>query len=199
MPGRNKRNLDRRRLAAEAARIIAEQGVVDYGRARQKAQTRLGLAGPKSLPEYWEIEQALEEYQRLFQGDRHSERIAQLRWAAKRAMQELSAFSPRLVGPVLNGTAGDGNSVRLHLFVDTPEEVALHLMDRNIPYRAGDRAMRFGREHRNMPVFRFEAGGTSLELVVLPRDGLRNPPLSPVDGKPERGATIEQVERLLGG
>ena len=39
------------------------------------------------------------------------------------AMEILSPFSPRLVGPVLHGTAAANSAINLHVFSDTPELV----------------------------------------------------------------------------
>ena len=39
----------------------------------------------------------------------------------------LSPFSPRLVGPVLNGTADHNSAINLHLFADSAEAVAITL------------------------------------------------------------------------
>ena len=63
----------RQRLALEAARIMAEEGVNDYHLAKRKAAVRLGVAGsrnsPRNLPRNDEIQQALEEYLRLFKAN----------------------------------------------------------------------------------------------------------------------------------
>ena len=48
-------------------------------------------------------------------------------------------------------------------------------------------------------MFRFVAGETPIELIVLPRQALRNPPLDPVTERPERGADIAELERLIAG
>ena len=47
------------------------------------------------------------------------------RRAALRAMHWLSQFEPRLVGPVLSGTATAHADIQLHLFADRPEYVTL--------------------------------------------------------------------------
>ena len=47
----------------------------------------------------------------------------------------LARFRPRLVGPVLSGTAGPHADIGLHLFADTPMDVLLFLMEHRIPLR----------------------------------------------------------------
>ena len=59
----------RRRIAVEAARLISEHGIRDYHVAKRKAAERLGIQVDTALPKNSEIEDALREYQRLFQAD----------------------------------------------------------------------------------------------------------------------------------
>jgi len=119
-PGRSE-NL-RRALAQEAARIMAEHGIRDFFVAKKKAAERLGVSdGSAVLPKNTEIETALVEYQRLFGGESHTESLYAQRRAALSAMRYLHEFEPRLVGPVLTGTATEHSDVQLHLFTDSAE------------------------------------------------------------------------------
>ena len=134
-------NQDRARqvLAQESARIIVEQGIEDYRLAKIKAAERLGLTDRGSLPGNREIEQAVAEYRMLFQGEDHENLLTTLRRVALSAMEFLSAYSPRLVGPVLAGTAGEHSVVNLHLFADSAEQVAFELHRAGIEYRPFER------------------------------------------------------------
>ena len=104
LPPRQEENL-RRALAQEAARVMAEHGVRDFLFAKRKAAERFGVVDGSVLPRNTEIEEALAEYQRLFGGDDHVESLLAQRLAAVEAMRWLREFQPRLVGPVLHGTA----------------------------------------------------------------------------------------------
>ena len=95
----------RRRLAHEAARLMAEGGIRDFHQAKLKAAARLGIHDDASLPRNREIEDALREYQRIFLGQGQARALRQRREAAVRALEFLAPFEPRLVGPVLDGTA----------------------------------------------------------------------------------------------
>jgi len=112
----------RQRIAAEAARIMSEEHLSDFYRAKHKAAARLGAANTRNLPRNDEIEKALVEYQSLFRADSQPLRLKRLRETALRAMEFLAAFNPRLVGSVLRGTADEHAEVTLHVFADTPEE-----------------------------------------------------------------------------
>ncbi len=191
-------SLLRRQVVAEAARLLAEGGAATFDAARRKALERLGSGPLRPPPTNAEIEQALIEYQRLFQGDTQPRALRRLRQTALHAMRLLTPFDPRLVGPVLAGTADSSSIVYLHLFADTPETVAVFLLDRQIPFEHDERRVRFGPEQRELlPLYRFVAGDIVVELTVFPALGLRRPPLSPVDNRPMRRADTATVEQLL--
>ena len=188
----------RRALAQEAARIMAEQGIDDYGLAKRKAAQRLGATDIAVLPKNTEIEAALAEHQRLFEADTHSSVLEAARRTALQAMRLLQQFQPRLVGPVLSGTASAHSEVNLHLFADGAEAVALHLMENSIPHEIAQRRLRYEPDRLvAYPVVRFVAGNREIDAVVFPVDGIRQSPASPVDGRPMRRADKAEVETLL--
>lgn len=177
---------------------MAEHGINDFLVAKRKAAERLGVSEDTPLPRNTEIEEALAEHQRLFGARQHQSRLQQLRSTALRAMQELALFEPRLVGPVLNGTATANTDVQLHLFADQPETISLHLLERGISYEVTEKRVRLTPERtRPFPGLRFELGGEEIEATVFPCDGIRQAPLSPVDGRPMRRADRLDVEMLL--
>ncbi|HZH42794.1 MAG TPA: hypothetical protein VEY50_01730 [Lysobacter sp.] len=187
----------RQRLAHEAARLMAESGIRDYHQAKLKAADRLGIHDDASLPRNREIEEALREYQRLFQRD-NAESLRQRREAALRALEFFARFDPRLVGPVLDGTADAHSPVLLHLYSDDPEAVPLFLEEHHIPAQPRSRRLRLDRERaHDAPVWLFSAEELSFDLTVLPHDVLRQAPLSPIDDKPMRRASAAQLRQLL--
>jgi len=188
----------RARIAQEAARLVTEEGVQDYYAAKRKAAQRLGAPDTRNMPRNSEIEAALEEYQRLFRGEQQAVQLQALREGAVQAMRFLTEFNPRLVGSVLSGTAGQHADINLHLFADTPEEVSLFLMETHIPFQPSHKRMRINREEwQEFPSYELLAGDHAVELVVFPREGRREAPRSPVDGKPMQRAGLEEVEKLL--
>ena len=188
----------RQRLAHEAARLMAEGGIRDFHQAKLKAANRLGIHDDASLPRNREIEDALRTYQRLFVGDAHAAGLLRRREAAQRAMEFLSAFSPRLVGPVLDGTADGSAPVQLHVHSDDPDAVTRFLEEHRIPAEARTRRLRMDRERvADLPVWVFGAEELSFDLTVLPHDALRQAPLSAIDEKPMRRASATQLRELL--
>ena len=188
----------RRRVAHEAARLMAESGIRDFHQAKRKAAERLGIHDDASLPRNREIEDALREYQRLFQGDAQAIGLRQRREAALRALDFFSGFDARLVGPVLDGTADRHAPVALHLHTDDEDSVARHLDQHGIPAEARSRRVRFDRERfGDVPVWVFSAEDLTFDLTVLPHDALRQAPLSSIDEKPMKRASASQVRALL--
>jgi hypothetical protein len=137
----------RARIAAAAARIMAEDGIDDFALAKRKAARQLGAADGQALPGNDEVEQELRAYRALYQAAEHPELIQELRAIALDAMRTLQRFHPYLTGPVLKGIAGRYAEVDLQLFPESAKEVEMFLLDRGIAYAAqegrryaGDRA-----------------------------------------------------------
>lgn len=188
----------RRALAQEAARIMVEHGIRDFLAAKRKAAQRFGVEDGAVLPKNIEIEGALLEYQRLFGGISHLESLQAQRRAALSVMRRLREFEPRLVGPVLSGTATPHSQVQLHLFADCAESVTLKLIDSGIAHEVTEKRVRMDPARVvAYPGFRFEIEDQPIEVTVFPRDGIRQAPVSPVDGRPMRRASAPEVEALL--
>jgi len=183
-------------VAQEAARIIVEEGLGDYRMAKNKAAERLGLSSRRDLPRNVEIEAAVRERHRLFDADGHPQRLQHMRQRAMEAMRLLADFRPRLVGSVLKGTAHEHSDVNLHVFTDSAEDVIFKLMEHRIPYRDGERRLRTDQGYAFYPTLTFLAGDVEIQVTVFPNKGIRQPPLSPIDGKPMRRATADEVAAL---
>lgn len=191
-------DLLRQAVAEEAARIMREQGIADFLLAKRKAADRLGVTDASILPRNTEVEAALVAHQRLFGGDRHASDLAILRRTALEAMRLMADFQPRLVGPVLTGTASPHSEINLHIFTESPEAASLRLEERGVPHEVVERRLRFERDRIvSYPALRFVAGRQTVDAVVFPLDGIRQAPSSPVDGKPMRRANAAEVEALL--
>jgi len=188
----------RRALAQEAARVMAEHGVRDFLLAKRKAAERFGVVDGSVLPRNTEIEAALQEYQRLFGGEAHEASLSAQRQVALDVMHRLQEFKPRLVGAVLAGTATAHDDVILHVFADRTETVTLRLLEQRVPFELGERRTRINTELVvNQPSVHFEVDDQPVELVVFGIDGIRQAPVSPIDGKPMRRADANEVAALL--
>ena len=194
----DRQQLNRLRVAQEAARLMSEHGIRDFHHAKLKAAERLSIHDAQALPRNQEIEQAQRERQRLFDADSHPQQLKARREAAVEAMRFLGRFDPRLVGPVLEGTADAHSAVCLHVFSDDPDAVALFLREHGVPAELQTRRLRLSREEQaDYPVLLFAADALPFDLTVMPRDALRQAPLDRIDEKPMRRASLAMVEELL--
>jgi len=185
-------------VAQEAARLIIDHGIRDYRIAKQKAAERLGVVGRGSLPGNTEIESAVSDHLQIFGGESHDDLLRLMRTAALSAMELLNDFSPRLVGPVLAGTADENSSVNLHVFADSPEMVAMEIGDMGIQIRPYERRLKARRGQVEIYAgFEFNHQNEMMQATVFPVDGIRQAPMSPIDGKPMKRADKEAVQSLL--
>src|SRR5690348_978672 len=130
----NRQSGMRARIAAAAARVMAEDGIDDFALAKRKAARRLGAPDTEALPTNDEVEAELRAYRALYQADEHGKILAELRAVALDAMRALERFHPYLTGPVLNGVAGAYSEIDLQLFPDSAKDVELFLLERNIAF-----------------------------------------------------------------
>ena len=152
----------RAQIAAAAARMIAEDGT-GYGTAKRKAaQQILGNSRTRGdfMPDNSQIEDEVRLYNALFFGDTQPARLAHLRHIAVEMMTQLAAFKPYLTGAVLNGTAGEHADIHLQLFVDSPKDVEIYLLNKNVQFDISER------ENFSRPAKRHQRGESD-PLVTL--------------------------------
>ena len=171
MTRRSKQNGTRARIAAAAARLMAEDGIDDFALAKRKAAKQLGAADSQALPGNDEIEAELRAYLALYQADEHPQRVAELREIALDAMRALERFNPYLTGPVLKGIAGPYAEIELQLFPDSVKEVEIFLLDRNLAYDTHEARRYAGDRQHAVSVLSLLWRGAPLRLSILdPRD-----------------------------
>jgi len=161
----------RARIAAAAARLMAEDGIDDFALAKRKAARQLGVTDAQALPGNDEIEAELREYLALYQADEHPQRVAELREIALDAMRALERFNPYLTGPVLKGIAGPYAEIELQLFPDSVKDVEIFLLDRNLSYDTREGRRYAGDRARAVSVLSLTWDGAPLRLSIFdPRD-----------------------------
>ncbi len=185
------------RIAQQAARLMAEDGVQDYATAKRKAARQLGTPDSHSLPTNGEIEQALRGYQALYQRGEQSERLRFLRQQALVVMELLAPFDPRLTGSVLSGTATRHSDINLHVFPESAKALELFLLDRNLRYKCSEKRFRFGNDVRMIPLLILHEADTVVEVAIFSLDDLRQAPRASIAGRSMDRAKRHQVKALL--
>jgi hypothetical protein len=161
----------RTRIAATAARLMAEDGIDDFALAKRKAARQLGAPESEALPANDEVETELRAYRALYQSEEHPQRIAELRRIALDAMRALERFNPYLTGPVLKGTAGPYAEIELQLFPESAKEVEIFLLERRVAYTTHEGRRFSGDRAHAMSVFSLAWQDAPLKLSVFdPRD-----------------------------
>jgi hypothetical protein len=187
----------RERIAHLAARIMAEDGVDDFGYAKRKAARQAGVRDAKAMPDNQEVEQALAVYRSLYQQQEHPALLRQLREQALTVMRTLERFDPHLTGSVLSGVAGRHSDIELQLFAESVKEVEIFLLNRGLRYRAAQSRLYFNNDERVVPTFSFEHEEVEVRLTVLDARDLRHSIRTTCAGRPLERASITAVEELV--
>jgi hypothetical protein len=167
----SRQNGTRARIAAAAARIMAEDGIDDFALAKRKAARQVGADETQALPANDEIEAELRAYRALYQPAEHPERIAELRRIAFDAMQVLQEFNPYLTGAVLTGLAGRYAEIDLQLFPESTKEVEIFMLDHDLPYSTSEGRRYSGDRVRSVTILSLMWRGAPLRLSIFdPRD-----------------------------
>ncbi len=198
MRQRDHADSQRRWLAEETARLMAEQGIAETERARRKVAEKAGIDNKRLWPSNEEVQEALLAYRRLFWRPDQAANLLQRREQALAAMRHFAPFAPRLVGALGDDYPDPDQPVRLHLFAEAVDEIVLALLNQGIPWRDRQEQRRFADgTRRSLPLLTFMAGDTPIELLALPTLARSNPPLSSRDERPERGLDEAGVARLV--
>lgn len=191
-------------IAAEAARLMYEEGVKQYFTAKRLASKRIfGRTGgrrlrfrPADLPSNGEIRDALLQIAALAEGDGRTRRLFAMRVVALEAMRALEAYEPRLIGSVSTGHIRKGSDVDLHVFTDDPDALVAQVKSLGWAHETERVSiLKFGeiRDYLHVHVKdRYE-----VELTVYERRELRFRPRSSTDGKPIVRVKPAALERLL--
>ena len=196
----------RQLIAQQAARMMAEEGISDYGYAKKKAGRQLGITEASSLPTNAEIAEEVKIYQALFLGDEQPEQLKLLRIDALTTMKMLERFNPHLTGAVLDGTAGRYADTHLHLFADSLKEVEMFLLNKQIPFETNKKSYRVMNDgkrdkkssHRKtVPVFSLDGPNGLIKLSVFEFDDMRVATKSAIDGANTERLNIAGLVALL--
>lgn len=182
----------RRSIAAAAARLMAEEGIGDYGAAKRKAARSLGAAESDALPTNEEVEAELRAWQSLYQEDEQRERVHDLRTTALEVMQQLAEFNPYLTGAALDGTAGRYSAVEIELFADSSKDVEIALLSHGISYDIVDNR-RQGLDSQ----LRLDWNDFPVMISVYPPLAERQQPKNPHGGRGRPRVRADAVLELL--
>ena len=172
------KNNNRSIVATRAAEIIMEEGVTDYLFAKKKAAKSLGLLTNDNLPSNQEIDNALKEYQNIFQEEVDSAIINKIKEEALNTMVLFEDFNPHLTGQLLEGLIPKFPKVQINLFTDNLKEVEYILLNNNIAFDIKDKLyqekLSKKKSTRIIPTFILEGLWFPIELKVYFENDMRS-------------------------
>lgn len=171
-------NNNRSIVASRAAEIIMEEGVTDYLFAKKKAAKSLGLLTSDNLPSNHEIDNALKEYQNIFQEQIDSETIVKIKKEALNIMTLFKDFNPHLTGQLLEGLIPKFPKIQINLFTDNLKEVEYILLNKNIAFDIKDKLyqekLSKKKSTKTIPAFILEGLWFPIELKVYFENDIRS-------------------------
>ncbi|MFT4171253.1 MAG: hypothetical protein QM639_01735 [Rhodocyclaceae bacterium] len=186
----------RRSVAAHAARLMAEEGIDDFGFAKRKAARQLGFTNAEALPTNAEVEEELHAYVALFRDEEDEARLREMRLAAIEVMHMLEPFRPYLTGTVLAGTAGAFSEVELEIYADSAKDVEIFLLNQGLRYE--HREVRRSGPDAPEATLEFDWGEVPFRLHIYDHLGERSPRRSPGGSKLAERARVDAVAALVG-
>lgn len=191
-------NMDvlRAEIAAAAARMIAEDGA-DYATAKRKAARQvLGNTRVRGdyMPDNAQVEDEVRAYNELFFADTQPARLMHLRRLALQLMRELDHFTPYITGAVLNGTAGEHTDIHLQLFSESPKDVEIFLINKNVNFEVSE-STHFRKRDEPVEVLSFLWRNEGVHLALYEVNDLRGALRTP-DGKLVRADALT-LESLI--
>jgi hypothetical protein len=196
----------RQEIAQSAARLMFEEGISDYARAKRKAIKAMGITQDAPLPTNGEIDAALREYHALYADETDAAHLLELRQAALHTMRLLQKFQPFLTGAVMEGTAGPHTDTEIHVFAESAKELEIYLLNQNIPYRLDEQHYRMSdrpskQKHellrKRVPVVLVETRYGTQRISIFETDDLRTAPRKHGEKAGIHRMTLAQVETLL--
>jgi len=191
-------NNNRLIVARRAAEVIMEEGITDYLFAKKKAAKYLGLLPSENLPSNQEIDNALKEYQNIFQEQVDSEIINKIKKEALNTMILFEDFNPHLTGQLLEGLIPRFPKIKINLFTDNIKEVEYTLLNNNIAFDIKDKIyqekLSKKKSTKTVPAFILEGIWFPIELKVYFENDIRSKKNNLLNNKGKNIKAIKEFE-----
>lgn len=188
----------RRQICFEAARAMYFRHESEYYRAKQKAARRIckGWVKPADLPSNAEIRDEIQALARLYEGDKRTENLRQMRVVAYRVMQLLQRFRPKLIGSTLTGHIRQGSDIDIHVFSDSIEAITMALDEQMLFFDVERKKVRKDGEERVYTHIHLK-DVFPIELTVYAASQINHVFKSSITGKAIERASLPQLEELM--
>jgi len=181
----------RQLIINEAARLMYQEGVTQYYSAKHTAARRVlsgggkvvSIRNPSHLPSNGEIADAVDALADFYEGEYRTTQLFTMRLLALELMQQLTLFSPRLIGSVSTGRIKKSSDIDIHVFTDDIELLQQHIKILGLHYTMGDVTITQSGRLKSYTHLYIEAQ-YPVELSVYANSEIRIRGRSSTDGKP---------------
>ena len=185
-------------IAQEAAKMIAEKGIQQFGEAKFKAAENLDAMNNGCLPSNSDIEKKLIEYYQLFQADVDFDHILYLRKIAFDVMHIFDNYLIYLVGPVANGSASFSSAINFHIASEDESEIIQTLTKNDLTDKPYNRKIKFNEKTiKQVNGIKTIYKNTDIELTIFNHKEIRHAPLSKIDNKPMKRIKIKLLQEMI--
>lgn len=121
-------------IANLAARMIMEEGVKDYFFAKKKAAKSLGFDENVNLPTNLQIDNAIEEFHKIYNQDVGIDFLEHFKTQALNVMSMFKNFKPHLMNKLSEGIIPKFPEIKINLFADNLKDIEYVLLNNAISY-----------------------------------------------------------------
>jgi len=143
-------------VANLAAQMIMEEGIEDYLFAKKKAAKSLGLNENMSLPSNSQIDNAIKDFNKIFNQDVDIEFLEHFKTQALNVMSMFKNFRPHLMNQLSEGIIPKFPEIKINLFTDNLKDIEYIILNSEISYEFREVKMNskvWGNSIKSIPTF----------------------------------------------
>ena len=186
----------RQQICELAARIIHEDGIRDYHKAKLRACETLHLKSNTFLPTNEEIELTLQQRLSLFSTNQSDHFDNSQINVSKDMLEVLMDFQARLTGNLVNGISLEKAPVEIHVFSSSAELIIDELNWRGIANHLIEKRYRYNNnEYAHVPLVICQLDQHDIEISVFKEKELHRSPVCPTNGRTYKRLSLKQLTR----
>lgn len=192
----NRTKILRNRVAQEAALLLYTSQEKEFKQAKQRAAESLGV---RVLPSNFEVAEELDIIAEDREGSQRKIRLLRMRQEAKRIMETLEEYNPRLVGSVWRGTARQSSDIDIHIFSLDHDQVIKELQKQKYKIVSSERqsVTQMGKNESNVHIKILLQSGDYGEIVVKDPYYMRQQEKCETYGDIKTGLNLNQLTKIL--
>ena len=191
-------DLQRQQICDTAARIIHEDGIRDYHKAKIRACQTLHIKTNALLPTNEEIELAVKRRVQLFTRPTGPDKLQIQLSVAADMLNILHAYHPRATGTLFSGIQLKNMPVEIHAFSNSAELIIEELNWRGITSRLVEKRYRHtNAQYEHVPLITCRLDDVDIEISVFEDKALHRSPVCPTNGKVYKRVSLSELNALM--